>query len=151
MRGNKESKNYMTKQTATPSKNTTPPFVSDNPFAGAPELYASKDEHIDKGLLFDIHGVEFQREQGFEGADRWLLTIETHYPNGKIVNEIMSFGPNQKRDEQMSAAIVYIKKNGPVEHCRLAKSGNAQYINVATKEEVANYFAHDSSKNGDPR
>ena len=151
MRGNKESRNYMTKRNATPSKNTETPFISDNPFAGAPELYASKDEHIDKGLLFDIHGVEFQRGQGFEGADRWLLTIETHYPNGKIVNEIMSFGPNQKRDEQMSAAIVYIKKNGPVEHCRLAKSGNAQYINVATKEEVANYFAHDSSKNGDPR
>lgn len=130
----------MTKPTVTPSKSSVPNYVSDNPFAGAPELYASKDEHIDKGLLFDIKNVEFQRAAGYEGADRWLLTIDTIYPNGMTVNEIMSFGVNEKRDEQMRAAIVYIKKNGPVKSCRLAKSGNAMYINVATEAEVYNYY-----------
>lgn len=86
--------------------------------------YANNDEYAEKGVLFDILAIEFEPGKGFEGRDRWALTVE---PKDRDP-EIMTFGSNPKRDEQLRSAEAHLKRGGAIKNKRLRRSGNAYYL-----------------------
>jgi hypothetical protein len=86
--------------------------------------YADKSEYTTKALVFSITDVTFEREAGFEGADRWSVTI--HAQDGREP-QLMTFGTNPKRNDLMEALMAHIAAHGPVD-ATLVKSGNAYYF-----------------------
>lgn len=87
--------------------------------------YAQKDEYATKGLIFDIEEVKYEEGAGFDGADRWAVSVRRH--DSKEV-EIVTLGSNEKRDEQMQAALDYIETHGLVKNVTLKKSGRAYFF-----------------------
>lgn len=87
--------------------------------------YADKAEYIEKGLVFKITAIELQAGRGFDGEDRWSITVEPIDGRGA---EIITFSCNEKRDHQLQAAKEHIKQHGPIANVRLHKSGNAYYL-----------------------
>jgi hypothetical protein len=94
---------------------------------GAP--YADKDEYLSKALVFVIVTIEFEEGRGYEGADRWAVTVETGDGRGR---EIITLGANKRRNEQMRAARDHIAKRGPICGVCLKRSGRAYYLANAT-------------------
>jgi hypothetical protein len=89
--------------------------------------YADKEELIAKGLSFDILSIEFQAGKGFEGADRWACEIQVN--DGREGTELLTFAPNEKRDEEMLAAQAHITSiKGPITGITLKKYGRAYYF-----------------------
>jgi hypothetical protein len=91
---------------------------------GSGRAYANNDEFASKGLLFEVQAIAFEPGRGFEGRDRWALTIKTE---GRE-SEVMSLGSNPNRDEQLRAAQVHLEAGGTIENVRLRLSGNAYYL-----------------------
>lgn len=87
--------------------------------------YADKSEYISKELTFSVVAIEFEPERGYEGADRWAVTVESEDGRGR---EIVTFGSNEKRDEQMRKAQAYLARHGSIRGVHLRKSGNAYYL-----------------------
>ena len=88
-------------------------------------LYADKDEYISKKLVFTIKGVEFQENRGFEGANRWAVTVAVD--DGRP-DEIITLQSNEERDAELQSAAAYIENHGPIRNTTLVKSGKAYYF-----------------------
>src|ERR1700694_6007427 len=86
---------------------------------GAGKPYANNDEFAERGLLFDILSIEFEPGKGFEGRDRWALTVEA---KGREP-ELMTLGSNPKRDEELGRAQAHLKHGGTLKNKRLRRSG----------------------------
>ena len=69
-------------------------------------LYADKDEYIAKNLTFTIKHIKFQAGAGFEGADRWAVTVAAE--DGRP-DEIITLQSNEKRDAELQAAAAHIE------------------------------------------
>ena len=95
---------------------------------GPTSPFADKSEYVDKKLLFTIREIELEIGRGFEGADRWSVTVE---PDDERGTETLTFGCNKERDRQFSSARKYIAARGPISGVRLKKSGNAYYLETA--------------------
>jgi hypothetical protein len=90
-------------------------------------LYAEKDEYIAKDLIFTIKAVAFQPQAGYEGADRWAVTVELD----DRPDEIITLQSNENRDAELKAAAEHISKHGPIRNTKLVKSGKAYYFRKA--------------------
>lgn len=92
--------------------------------------YADKDEFVAKGLVFSITVIEFQEGAGYEGADRWAITVS---PEGGRPDEIITLQSNDNRDAELRAAAEHIAKRGPIANTKLVKSGKAYYFRKAAE------------------
>lgn len=91
---------------------------------GSGHSYADNSEYASKGLRFDILAIEFETGRGFDGGDRWLVTVK---PEDRD-SEKLSLGSNPGRDEQLHAAQAHLERGGTLKNVRLRLSGNAYYI-----------------------
>jgi hypothetical protein len=123
---------YVKSQSVRDDRTSTSNGTTEFSFSAAP-LYADKDEFLGKNLVFTIKGVEFQEGAGFEGADRWAVTVS---PSDGRLDEIITLQSNDNRDDQLRAAADHINKHGPIPNTKLVKSGKAYYFRKAT--ETAN-------------
>jgi hypothetical protein len=96
-------------------------------------LYADKDEYLAKGIGFAVKAIEFQEQAGFEGGDRWAITV---CPTDGRPDEIITLQSNAKRDAQLQAAKEHITKRGPISDVRLVKSGKAFYFDTVTEDKT---------------
>lgn len=92
---------------------------------GEGTIYANKDEYVDKALRFDILEIVFEEGQGFQGADRWKVTVQ---PHDREDQEIITMGSNPARDAVMDKALNYVVAHGKIPNAKLVKSGNAYYF-----------------------
>lgn len=71
--------------------------------------------------VFAIKSVEFQEGQGYEGKDRFLVTIEL-----ADEEKLLSFqhGSVESRDEMLAKLSKHVAENGP-EYATLKKAGRA--------------------------
>ncbi len=99
--------------------------ISEFSFSAGIAPYADKDEYLTKALTFDVVSIEFEEGRGYEGGDRWAVTVE---PNDGRGREIVTLGANEKRDAQMRAAQDHIAKRGPIRGVSLKRSGRAFYL-----------------------
>jgi hypothetical protein len=88
-------------------------------------LYADKDEYVSKKLVFTINGIDFQEKRGFEGADRWAVTVSA---NDGRPDEIITLQSNDERDADLQSAAAHIENHGPIGNTTLVKSGKAYYF-----------------------
>ena len=88
-------------------------------------LYADKDEYVSKKLVFTINTIEFQEGRGFEGADRWAVTVSVD--DGRP-DEIITLQSNDERDAELQSAAAHIENHGPIDKTTLVKSGKAYYF-----------------------
>ena len=102
-------------------------------FSGGP-LWAEKDEYIAKGLSFSMNQVEHQPKAGFEGADRWAITVSVD--DGRP-DEIITLQSNEGRDAELKAAAAHIAKHGPIHNVKLVKRGKAYYFRNATETKAS--------------
>jgi hypothetical protein len=91
---------------------------------GAGRSYADNDEYAEKALLFEILAIEYEPGQGYEGRDRWALTVKAKDRDP----EILTLGANPKRGEQLRNAQAHLKRGGSLKNKRLRRSGNAYYL-----------------------
>jgi len=91
---------------------------------GLGKPYANNDEYAEKGLLFDILSIEFEPGKGFEGRDRWALTVKAKDRDP----EVLSLNSNPRRDEQLRSAQAHLQRGGKSSNKRLRLSGNAYYL-----------------------
>jgi hypothetical protein len=92
--------------------------------------YADKDEFVAEGLVFSITAIEFQEGAGYEGADRWAITVS---PEGGRPDEIITLQSNDNRDAELRAAADHIAKHGAIANTKLVKSGKAYYFRKAAE------------------
>jgi hypothetical protein len=93
--------------------------------------YADKDEYVSKNLVFTIKTIEFQEGAGFEGTDRWAVTVA---PDDGRPDEIITLQANPKRDDQLKSAKEHIAAHGPLRNVRLTKSGKAYYFDTVAEK-----------------
>jgi len=91
---------------------------------GSARPYADKDEYASKELVFAILAIAFEPGQGYEGADRWAVTVKATDRDAAI----LTLGANPKRDEQLRAAQAHLKRSGKIDGVVLHHSGNAYYF-----------------------
>jgi hypothetical protein len=97
-------------------------------FSSGGDAYADLDEYIAKGLVFTIKDAAFQPQAGYEGANRWAITVS---PDDGRPDEIITLQSNEKRDAELKAAAAHIAKHGPISNTKLVKSGKAYYFRKA--------------------
>lgn len=91
---------------------------------GPSTSYANSDEYATKGFLFDILAIAFEPGRGYEGRDRWAITVKVQDRDP----EILTLGSNPKRDEQLREAQAYLERSDAIKNVRLRRSGNAYYF-----------------------
>jgi hypothetical protein len=114
----------MRQTSAKPPKGAPTPIKEEIFSFGSGRLYADNDEYASKDLPFDILTIAFESGRGFEGGDRWAITVKAKDRDP----EVMTLGANPKRDEQLQAAQAYLDRVGPITNVRLRRSGNAYYF-----------------------
>jgi hypothetical protein len=91
----------------------------------APAPYSDKTELVEKKLTFTILSIEYQQGRGFEGKDRWAVTVA---PDDGRGSEVVTLDCNEKRDAELRSAQSAIKRDGPIRSVRLKRSGKAFYF-----------------------
>ena len=91
---------------------------------GAGRSFADNDEYASKGITFDILAIAFEPGRGFEGRDRWSITVKA----ADRESEILSLGSNPGRDEELRTAQAHLEKGGAITNKRLRLSGKAYYL-----------------------
>lgn len=91
---------------------------------GSGHSYADNAEYADKALTFDILAIERETGRGYDGKDRWALTVKAADRDC----EILTLGCNPKRDEELAAAQAHLARGGTITNKRLRRSGNAYYL-----------------------
>lgn len=109
---------------ATQRKPNTQPRNDAGFSFGSGQAYADNAEYAEKALPFDILSIAFEPGRGFEGHDRWAVTVQAE---GRAP-EILTLGANPKRDEELRAAQAHLKRKGAIKSVRLVRSGNAYYF-----------------------
>jgi hypothetical protein len=64
---------------------------------GSGHAFADNAEFASKGLRFDIVEIKFEPGRGYEGHDRWLVTVKV----ADREPEQLSLGSNPGRDQQL--------------------------------------------------
>jgi hypothetical protein len=91
---------------------------------GSGHSYADNDEYASKNLTFDILAIERETGRGYDGKDRWALTVKATDRDC----ETLTLGCNPKRDEELAAARAHLARGGTIVNKRLRRSGNAYYL-----------------------
>ena len=91
---------------------------------GSGNSYADNAEYANKNLAFDVLAIARETGRGFDGKDRWALTVKT----ADRYFEILTLGCNVKRDEELAAAQAHLARGGTIVNKRLRRSGNAYYL-----------------------
>lgn len=100
---------------ATPSKNFS---------FGSAHTYAENAEYASKGLAFDVLAILRETGRGFDGKDRWAITVKA----SDRECDILTLGCNPKRDEELAKAQAHLEAGGSIRNKRLRRSGNAYYL-----------------------
>lgn len=77
---------------------------------GSGHAYAENSEYASKGLRFDILEIKFDPGRGYEGQDRWLITVKA----ADREPEQISLGSNPGRDEQLRDAQTHLARGGTI-------------------------------------
>jgi len=91
---------------------------------GSSHAYADNSEFASKGLRFNILQIKFEAGRGYEGHDRWLVTVKV----ADREPEQLSLTSNPGRDQQLRDAQAYLARGGKIENVRLRQSGKAYYF-----------------------
>ena len=91
---------------------------------GSGQTYLDNADLASTGLRFDILEIKFEPGRGFEGHDRWLVTIKV----ADREPEQLSLGSNPGRDQQLRDAQAHLARGGKIENVRLRQSGKAYYF-----------------------
>jgi len=91
---------------------------------GSGHAYLDNAELASTGIRFDILEIKFEQGRGFEGRDRWIITIKI----GNREPELISLGSNPGRDQQLQEAQTYLARGGSIKNVRLRQSGKAYYF-----------------------
>jgi hypothetical protein len=91
---------------------------------GSARAYADNAEYADKALTFDVLAIVRETGRGFDGKDRWALSVK----EADRDCEILTLGCNPKRDEELAAAQAHLARGGTIVNKRLRRSGNAYYL-----------------------
>ena len=92
---------------------------------GSTGSFADNDEFVSKDLAFDVLAIAYEPGRGFEGRDRWAVTVKV----ADREPEILSLGSNPGRDEELRAH-KRTSNGGAIVNKRLRRSGNAYYFAV---------------------
>lgn len=98
--------------------------TSDNFSFGSGRAYVDNAEVASKGLAFDILAIVREPGRGFDGKDRWSLTVKAADRDC----EILTLGCNPKRDEEFAAAQKHLERGGTITNKRLRLSAGAYYL-----------------------
>jgi hypothetical protein len=91
---------------------------------GSRRAYADNAEYASEGVSFDILAIAREPGRGYDGKDRWALTVKAADRDC----EILTLGCNPKRDEELAAAQAHLARRGSISNKRLRHSGNAYYL-----------------------
>jgi hypothetical protein len=91
---------------------------------GSGRAYGDNVEYSTKNLTFDILEITREPGRGFDGTDRWSLTVKAADRD----SEILTLGCNPKRDEELGAAQAHLARGGTIVNKRLHRSGTAFYL-----------------------
>jgi hypothetical protein len=94
---------------------------------GTNRLYGDCAEYAEKGYVLDFVAIDFEPGRGYDGADRWAVTVKVQGRDP----EVLSLTDNPKRAEQLRAAQAYLKRGGKITNKRLRLIGNAFYFTDA--------------------
>lgn len=97
---------------------------SENFTFGSGHSYGDNSEYASKGLAFDILAIEFETGRGYDGQNRWLVTVK---PADRD-SEKLSLTSNPGRDEQLRAAQAHLQRGDTIKNVRLRLSGKAYYF-----------------------
>jgi hypothetical protein len=104
------------------STNGTP---SDDGFSfGRSRIYAQNAEYANENLRFAILAVAHESGTGFEGRDRWAVTVKSTDREP----EVLTFGCNPKRDEEFRSVQAHLARGGTIPNVRLRLAGGAYYF-----------------------
>ncbi len=98
--------------------------TSENFSFGSGRSYADAAEYASKGLTFDILAIVRETGRGYDGKDRWTITVKA--TNREC--EILTLGCNPKRDKELAAAQAHLARGGTIVNKRLRRSGTAYYL-----------------------
>jgi hypothetical protein len=91
---------------------------------GSGRAYADAAEYASKGLSFDVLAIVREQGRGFDGKDRWALTVKA----ADRECEILTLGCNPGRDEELAKAQAHLERGGTISNERLRLSGGAYYL-----------------------
>ncbi|HEY1866696.1 MAG TPA: hypothetical protein VGG70_00275 [Candidatus Cybelea sp.] len=91
---------------------------------GSGHAFAENAEYADKDIVFDVLGIARETGRGFEGRDRWALTVKS----AERECEILTLGCNPKRDAELAKAQAHLEAGGTITNKRLRLSGGAYYL-----------------------
>lgn len=112
-----------TKSDSTHGNSTVSETVEKFSF-GSGHAYADNSEFASKGLRFEILEIKFDPGGGYEGHDRWLVTVKVADREA----EQLSLSSNPGRDQQLRDAQAYLGRGGKIENVRLRQCGKAYYF-----------------------
>ena len=85
----------------------------------------SKRGYANLGITFDILAIVLEPGRGYEGRDRWAITVKAIDRD----EQTLSLGSNPGRDEELRAAQDHLKNGGTITNKRLRLKDGAYYIN----------------------
>jgi hypothetical protein len=114
----------MPKSTSSTREKPTASGTEENFSFGSGRTYADNAEYASAGLTFDVLAIAYEPGKGFDGNDRWALTVKAADREA----EVMCLGSNPGRDKELQAARDHLEHGGTITHKRLRRSGNAYYL-----------------------
>lgn len=91
---------------------------------GSDRSYADNAAYASENLAFDVHAIVRETGRGYDGKDRWAITIKATNRD----REILTLGCNPKRDEELAAAQAHLARGGTITNKRLRLSDGAYYL-----------------------
>ncbi len=114
----------MKRNTQSTRGKTAASDTSTNFSFGSGRAYADAAEYASKGLSFDVLAIAREPGRGYDGKDRWALTVKAADRDC----EILTLGCNPGRDEELVAAQAHLERGGTITNKRLRLSGGAYYL-----------------------
>jgi hypothetical protein len=91
---------------------------------GSGRMFADNDDYASNGITFAILAIVFEPGRGYDGKDRWAITVKAADREA----EILTLGSNPGRDEELRAAQAHLERDRTITNKRLRRSGNAYYF-----------------------
>lgn len=91
---------------------------------GSGRKFADNAEYASKGIRFDILAIAYETGKGYEGQNRWAITVKAADREA----EVLSLGSNPGRDTELQAAQAHFDRGGFLKNKRLVRRGNAYYF-----------------------
>lgn len=114
----------MPKSTSSTSGKSAVSGTTENFSFGSGRTYASAAEYARETRTFAILEIVRENGGGFEGKDRWLLTVKAEGRDP----EYLGLGCNPKRDDELAKAQTHLAGGGTITNKRLRLSGGAYYL-----------------------